>query len=90
MGKCQAIYTAPEYMTISGHLEHFVVSVASGSGFPPKYVITIHALVDAKTYYAFNLEIHPGTQAPGPYSYSNKPNDIANKLVASISQLIGM
>lgn len=28
--------------------------------------------VDVKTYYAFNLEIYPGTKIAGLYLYSNK------------------
>lgn len=53
---------------------------------PSKYGIKMYALIDVKTYYMFNLEIYPGTQTPGFYLYSNKSNDIVDRLTALISQ----
>uniref|UniRef100_A0A286Y2W0 PiggyBac transposable element-derived protein domain-containing protein n=1 Tax=Cavia porcellus TaxID=10141 RepID=A0A286Y2W0_CAVPO len=89
VGNCQAIYTPSEYMTIDEYLAAFHGRCNFRQYIPKKpskYGIKIYALVDAKTYYTFNLEIYPGTQPAGPYSYSNKPNDVVNRLVAPISQ----
>ncbi|XP_023565842.1 piggyBac transposable element-derived protein 4-like [Octodon degus] len=89
LSNCQAIYTPSEYMTIAEQLAAFHGRCSFRQCLPnkpSKYGIKIYTLVDAKTYYTFNLEIYPGIQPPGPYSCSNKPNDIINRLVAPISQ----
>lgn len=89
VSNCQAVYTPSEYMTIDEQLAAFHGCCSFRQCLPnkpSKYGIKIYALVDAKTYYTFNLEIHPGTQPPGPYSCSNKLNDVVNRLVAPISQ----
>nr|XP_026490968.1 piggyBac transposable element-derived protein 4-like [Vanessa tameamea] len=53
---------------------------------PAKYGIKIFALVDSKTFYVKNLEIYAGKQPSGPYSVSNKPFDVVNRLVLPISK----
>ncbi|KAH9642691.1 hypothetical protein HF086_014388 [Spodoptera exigua] len=53
---------------------------------PAKYRIKILALVDAKSFYIFNLEIYAGKQPEGPFFVSNKPFDVVNRLVLPISK----
>lgn len=53
---------------------------------PAKYGIKILALVDAKSFYIFNLEIYAGKQPEGPFFVSNKPFDVVNRLVLPISK----
>ncbi|XP_013006050.2 piggyBac transposable element-derived protein 4 isoform X2 [Cavia porcellus] len=89
VSNCQAVYTPSKYMTIDEQLAAFHGRCSFKQCLPnkpSKYGIKMYTLVDAKTYYTFNLEIYPGTQPPGPYSCSNKPNDVVNRLVAPISQ----
>lgn len=53
---------------------------------PAKYGLKIFALVDARNFYIKNLEIYPGKQPDGPYSSSNKPFDIVDRIVQPISK----
>ncbi|XP_066253023.1 piggyBac transposable element-derived protein 4-like [Euwallacea similis] len=84
---CQECYTPSEYMTIDEKLEAF----RGRCGFrqyipnkPAKYGIKVFALVDARTFYIFNLEVYVGKQPDGPFSLSNKPDDIVLRLVEPI------
>ena len=52
---------------------------------PNKYGIKIYALVDAKMYYLHHLDIYARKQPDGPYSLSNKPEDVVRRLTAPIS-----
>lgn len=51
---------------------------------PNKYGIKIFAVVDAKTWYTYNLEIYPGRQPEGEYQMSYKPTDVVKRLVEPI------
>ncbi|CAH2101100.1 unnamed protein product [Euphydryas editha] len=53
---------------------------------PAKYGIKIIALVDANNYYIKNLEIYPGKQPEGPFSISNKPFDVVDRIVQPITR----
>lgn len=53
---------------------------------PAKYGLKIIALVDARNFYIKNLEIYAGKQPDGPYSSSNKPFDIVDRIVQPISK----
>lgn len=53
---------------------------------PAKYGLKIFALVDSKSFYILNLEIYAGKQVEGPYSTSNKPFDVVDRLVKPISK----
>lgn len=44
------------------------------------YGIKIFALVDAKIFYSFNLEIYPGKQNECPFCISNKAPDVVKRL----------
>lgn len=44
----------------------------------------IFALVGAKTYYLYNLEIYAGQQPDGQFKVSNKPVDVVRRLVHPI------
>lgn len=47
---------------------------------PNKYGIKCFALVDAKLYYTYNIEIYAGKQPEGPFSISNKPSEVVKRL----------
>lgn len=53
---------------------------------PAKYGIKIFALVDSKVFYITNLEIYAGKQPDGPFSVSNKPLDVVNRIVSPVSK----
>lgn len=53
---------------------------------PAKYGIKIIALVDARNFYIKNLEIYPGKQPEGPFSASNKPFDVVDRIVQPITR----
>lgn len=48
---------------------------------PAKYGIKAFVLCDSKTFYVSNFEIYCGQQPEGPYKVSNKPCDIAHRLM---------
>lgn len=84
----QNVYTPSEYLTIDEKLEAFRGRCAFRQYMPNKparYGLKIFGLVDAKTYYVLNLEVYVGVQPDGPYSLSNKPFDVVNRLVAPVS-----
>lgn len=47
---------------------------------PSKYGIKICALVDAKMFYSFNMEIYAGKQNEVPSCISNKAPDVVKRL----------
>lgn len=54
---------------------------------PAKYGIKIYSIVDNKTYYTLNMEIYCGKQPENsPFSVSNKPYDVVDRLVQCVSQ----
>jgi len=86
---CQQSYIAHEYMTIDEMLLafrgrcSFRVYIPSK---PAKYGIKIQALVDAKSFYIFNLEVYAGKQPAGPYAVSNSAFAIVERLIQPISK----
>ncbi|CAB3221039.1 unnamed protein product [Arctia plantaginis] len=86
---CQKAYIPHEYMTIDEMLWAF----RGRCGFrvyipskPAKYGIKAYALVDAKSFYTFNIEVYPGKQPDGPHAFSNKAYDVVDRLVQSITK----
>lgn len=53
---------------------------------PAKYRIKVHALVDSKTYYVYNMEIYAGQQPEGPYKVDNSASAVIKRLIAPISK----
>ncbi|CAB3259245.1 unnamed protein product [Arctia plantaginis] len=86
---CQKAYIPHEYMTIDEMLWAFRgrcgVRVYIPSK-PAKYGIKAYALVDAKSFYTFNIEVYPGKQPDGPYAFSNTAYDVVDRLVKSITK----
>lgn len=86
---CQDAYTPYEYLTLDEEL----VAFRGKCGFrqyipskPAKYGIKIYALVDCKTFYTVNLEIYCGKQPDNsPYTVSNKPYDVVDRIVRCVS-----
>ena len=81
--KCQEIYSVSEYVTIEEKLEKF----RGRCGFrqympkkPARYGIKIFALVDARTFYTYNMEIYAGQQPEGPFKVDNSPSAIVKRL----------
>lgn len=86
---CKKAYILGEYTTIDEMLLAFRGRCKFRQYIPSKpakYGIKILALVDAKNFYVFNLEIYAGKQPEGPFSLSNKPFDVVNRLVQPISK----
>jgi len=52
---------------------------------PATYGLKVHALVDSKTYYVFNMEIYGGQQPKGPYKVYNSASVVIKILIAPIS-----
>ncbi|XP_072395021.1 uncharacterized protein [Diabrotica undecimpunctata] len=50
-----------------------------------KVWVKVQALVDARSYYVLNLQVYAGKQPEGPYSVSNSPIDIVERLIQPIS-----
>ncbi|XP_045508885.1 piggyBac transposable element-derived protein 4-like [Colias croceus] len=86
---CQTAYTPYEYLTIDEELVAFRGRCAFRQYIPSKpakYGLKIYALVDAKTFYTMNLEIYCGKQPDNsPYTMSNKPFDVVDRLVRCVS-----
>ncbi|XP_066257800.1 piggyBac transposable element-derived protein 4-like [Euwallacea similis] len=86
---CQECYTPSEYMTIDEKLEAFRGRCGIRQYIPnkpAKYGIKVFALVDARTFYIFNLGVYVGKQPDGLFPLSNKPDDIVLRLVEPIRE----
>ncbi|XP_063231053.1 piggyBac transposable element-derived protein 4-like [Bacillus rossius redtenbacheri] len=89
-GNCKKYYSMGEFMT----LDEMLLSFRGRCGFrmyipskPGKYGIKVFALVDAKMYYTYNLEIYCGKQPAGPYQdVSFKPSDIVERMCLPVSE----
>ncbi|XP_050510423.1 piggyBac transposable element-derived protein 4-like isoform X2 [Diabrotica virgifera virgifera] len=80
---CQASYYVGESVTIDEMLVAFRGSCPFRQYIPSKlskYGIKVYALVDAKTFYSYNLEIYTGKQNEGPFCVSNKTPDVVKRL----------
>lgn len=88
VSNCQQAYTPGQYITIDEKLESFRGRCSFRQYIPnkpAKYGIKIQALVDARTFYVYNMEVYAGVQPDGTYRVSNKPIDVVQRLVAPIS-----
>lgn len=88
VANCQAAYTPTQYLTIDEKLESFRGRCSFRQYIPnkpAKYGIKVQALVDARTYYLLNMEVYVGQQPEGPFSCSNSPKDIVDRLVGPVS-----
>lgn len=84
---CQKYYSLGTHVTVDEKLEGFRGRCSFRQYIPSKpnkYGIKVYALVDAKMYYTYNLEIYAGKQPVGPYETSNKPKDVVARLAEPI------
>ncbi|KAJ8930063.1 hypothetical protein NQ314_017186 [Rhamnusium bicolor] len=84
---CKECYTPAEYMTIDEKLEAFRKRCRFRQYIPNKpvkYGIQVFMLVDARTFYAFNLEVYVGKLLEERFWLSNKPDIIVLRLVEPI------
>ncbi|XP_055936617.1 piggyBac transposable element-derived protein 4-like [Argiope bruennichi] len=87
VANCQKVQTLGEYVTIDEKLEPFRGRCSFRQYMPnkpAKYGIKIFALVDARTFYTWNLEIYAGIQPAGPYNVENGPDKIVKRLLEPI------
>lgn len=87
VSKCLNNYQVGEYTTIDEMLPAFRGRCKFRqyiSNKPSKYGIKIYALVDSKMFYTSNLEIYPGKQPEGPYSFDNKAESVVKRLANHI------
>lgn len=81
--KIQSAYSLSEFVTIDEKLEAFRGRCQFRQYIPSKpnkYGLKIFALCDAKTNYTSNLEVYVGAQPNGPFSQSNSPADVVQRL----------
>lgn len=84
---CQKNYSLGENVTLDEKLEAFRGRCLFRQYIPSKpakYGLKIFALVDAKLFYLYNMEIYAGKQPDGPFNLSNKPADIVRRLIHPI------
>lgn len=84
---CKENYSLGQNVTIDEKLEAFRGNCRFRQYIPSKpakYGIKIYALVDARHYYSYNLEVYVGKQPEGEYNVSNKPSDVVKRLVTPI------
>lgn len=84
---CAANYSASEATT----LDEMLVKFRGNCPFrqyipskPGKYGLKVQALCDALMPYTMKMEIYPGTQPPGPFSVSNAPLELVQRLAENI------
>lgn len=85
--KCLNNYQVGEYTTIDEMLPAFRGRCKFRqyiSNKPSKYGIKIYALVDSTCFYVSNLEIYPGKQPEGPFSFDNKAESVVKRLADHI------
>lgn len=83
LNNCQKYYTVGEYITIDEKLEAFRGKCSFRQYIPNKparYGIKVFALVDARTFYTWNMEIYAGLQPQGPNCVKNTPDEIVKRL----------
>lgn len=86
---CQKHYTISEYATIDEKLEAFRGRSNLKQYIPSKpnkYGIKIFALVDAKMYYSYNLEVCVGRQPEGRFQKSNDPKSVVLRMIEPITK----
>ena len=79
INNCQKYYSVGENVTIDEKLEEFRGRCGFIQYIPKKsnkYGIKIYAMVDARMFYMYNMEIYVGTQPDGPFCTSIKPRDV--------------
>lgn len=85
---CQESYIPGENVTIDEMLPGFRGNCPFRQYIPSKpnkYGIKFFALVDAKMYYTYNMEIYAGKQPEGPFCISNKASDVVYRMVEPLS-----
>lgn len=84
---CKKCYSLGQNVTIGEKLEAFRGQCSFKQYVPSKtlrYGIKIVTLVDSKTLYTSNLEIHTGKRPDGPFALSNKPRDVVKRMTSHI------
>ena len=87
VNNCKKLYSLGEFITIDEKLEPFRGRCPFRQYIPnkpAKYGIKIFALVDARTFYTWNLEIYAGMQPEGPYKLENGADKVVMRLVEPI------
>lgn len=86
--RCKQHYSVSEFVTIDEMLESFRGRCAFRQYMPnkpAKYGLKIMALVDAQSYYTYNMEVYVGKQPDGPYKVDNGPTSVVQRLIQPIS-----
>lgn len=89
VSNCQKCYSLGRDVTVDEKLEGFRGRCSFRQYIPSKpnkYGLKIYALVDAKMFYTYNLDIYAGKQPEGPFDVSNKPKDVVARLAEPIFQ----
>ncbi|KAF2902005.1 hypothetical protein ILUMI_04180 [Ignelater luminosus] len=79
----KAAYTSEEYITLDKKLKAFRRRWSFRQFIPnkpAKYGLKIFALVNAKTVYILNQAVYVVKHPPGPFDFSNKPEDTIMRL----------
>ncbi|XP_035213239.1 uncharacterized protein LOC118187142 [Stegodyphus dumicola] len=81
---CQKAYTLGEYVIIDEKLESFRGRCSFKQNMPnkpAKYGIKIFALVDARVFYTWSMEIYAGKQPDGPFQVENGASEVVKRLI---------
>lgn len=89
MSNYQKYYTLGPCVTIDEMLEDFRIRCSFRhyiKSKPAKYDLEVFALVDAESFYVYNLEIYAGQQPGDPFNKSNACSDVVLRLIQPISK----
>lgn len=88
VNNCQENFVVSEFVTIDEMLESFrgrcKFRVYMKSK-PARYGLKVYALVCAKTFYTYNLEVYVGKQPEGPFYVTNSSKEVVLRLIEPLS-----